>query len=59
MASTPIVAREISERISPLRPIAATIAAERCPLIDSTKESAESTPTSIRIKRNNIITAPV
>ena len=33
--------------------------AQRWPLIVSTSESEESTPTSIRTKRNSIITAPV
>jgi len=41
------------------KPSAATTAAIRWPRRVSTRESAESTPTSIRTKRNSIITAPV
>ncbi len=45
-------------RSSP-NPTPITIALTRCPRSVSTKESEESTPTSIRTNRNNIITAPV
>jgi len=41
------------------KPTPITIALTRCPRSVSTKESEESTPTSIRTNKNNIITAPV
>ena len=41
------------------RPSASSRDAHCCPLIVSTSESEESTPTSMRTNRNSIITAPV
>ena len=41
------------------KPRPATAAQKRCPLIVSTRESAESTPTSISTNRKSIMTAPV
>ncbi|CAB4674308.1 unannotated protein [freshwater metagenome] len=49
----------MSETINPPKPTAAVIAIGRKPGIVSVSESDESTPTSIRIKRKSIITAPV
>jgi hypothetical protein len=47
---------EISRTAEP-RP--SSTAAPRCPLMVSTSESDESTPMSMRTKRNSIMTAPV
>ena len=41
------------------KPIPAITAQTRCPRMVSTKESAASTPTSIKTKRNSIKIAPV
>ena len=43
----------------PAKASANTIAASRWPLIVSTSESDESTPTIMRTNRNSIMTAPV
>ena len=59
IAFLPRVARPIRETINPPKPTAAVIAIGRSPGIVSVNESEESTPTSMRIKRKSIITAPV
>ena len=53
------VAEPIVETSSPMRPIATSIEIHRWPLIVSTSESEESTPTSMMTKRKSIMTAPV
>ena len=55
----PNVARAIKVTSNPPKPTAATIASGLRPGIFSSNESEVSTPTNIKINRNNIITAPV
>jgi hypothetical protein len=58
-ALRPILARPNNETIKPPKPIAAVIAIGRSPRMVSVNESDESTPTSIRMNKKSIITAPV
>jgi hypothetical protein len=53
------VTEPIAKNITAARPKHRTMPAAFCPRIVSMSESDESTPTSMRTKRKNIITAPV
>ena len=54
-----MTAAPIAKMSTPARPMTSRNDAQRWPLIVSTIESDESTPTSMRTKRKSIITAPV